>query len=325
MPDRSDKVLRKYEEADEYELPYISKSRIEQWLKNPEHFRLKYLEEIDEPETFAMRRGTNIHETFEHYYNEALDNDYYPGLALEESLPSDRRKWADFIEPHISNFLKWENDRWRASGEQCKHYLPVSVEEEQWNDDIMSGAPEWMGLADVILRASACPWIDADEGVVIVDFKTGKVPSGKYRSPGIYTELAYYSMLFEDKYDVAGAAAYYPKEDTTLTLEDDAAHREKVMEAAEEMVESSDNYDGTQKFEAKEGPLCGWSSDPDDRSSYYGICSQCSWNVPVDNQNQFEQLVDEGYTDGEIGEHLGCSTNACSYWRYKLDLGNSWD
>lgn len=324
MPDRSNKVKEKYEAADEYELPYISKSRVEKWLGNPEHFRLKYLEEIEEPTTEAMIRGTRVHEAFEGYYENLEEGPWtmpnHPSIQAH-NLPEDRTLWADFVEPYISNFFLFEQDRWAACDNDFKTYKPVSIEEEHWRDDLLDeDAPEFMGLADAIYHAVSVPWVDENEGVVITDFKTGGVPDEQYRSPGIYTELAYYTLLFEDKYDVVGSMAYYPKTHDTVVNPNDGSHREKVFQAAEEMIAASQDYDGSQKFKASPGPLCGWSPEEGDRSALYGLCSQCTWNVPVDNRNQFETLVEEGYTDREIANHLGCNEDECRYWRYKLNL-----
>lgn len=323
MPERSDKVKQRYEETEQYELPYISKSRVKQWLENPEHFRLKYLEEIKPSETQAMRRGSDIHETFETLYEYSVENRVYPYPELiEKALPADRRMWADYTEPYITNFIDWEHNRWEASGNQLKYYQPVAVEEEHWRDPVLGldGEPEWMGLADVILPAAGVPEIDTDEGVVIVDFKTGSVPDEKYRSPGIYTELEYYVMLFEDKYDVVGAGAYYPREHTFLLQPDDEEHREDVLNAAENMVIATREYDGSDKFETKPGPLCKWGPGDDEESALYGVCTQCTWGKPINNENQLRELVKQGYNDYDIAEHFGCEPDAVRYWKYKLDL-----
>lgn len=317
-----------FEEAGEYELPYISKSRVMTWMEVPEHFRFKYLEDIKEPETDAMKRGTRIHESFERYYEhiqgDYTDRDRLTMLTLDEMvdrLPDDTGKWADFIEPFISNFFRWEKRRWEAV-DDVLDFRPVSIEEELWRDPLLGldAEPEWMGLADVILPAASIEEVDSDDGVVVVDFKTGSVPREKYRDDGIYTELEYYVWLFEEKYNVVGAAAYYPRTDELLVQPQNHDHRNNIKNAVAEMVPACDEYDGSQKFEIDPGPLCGWSPEDGDRSAYYGLCSRCTWNVPVDNRNTFEAMLDEGYPLGKIADELGTTANACGYWRYKLGL-----
>lgn len=319
MPDRSNKVERLNEEAGQYELPYISKSRVKQWLENPEHFRLKYLEGIEEPETQAMRRGSDIHETFEAYYNN--QDQAGPATDAIDLLP-DHELWADYTEPYITNFLAWEMMRKEEVDGILSEYAPVSVEEEHWRDPVLGieGEPEWMGLADAILPAAGVPDIETDEGVVVVDFKTGKVPDPQYRSPGIYTELEYYVMLFEDKYPVVGAGAYYPRENEFILQPEMEEYREDVIEAVREMVQATRSYEGDTQFETNEGPLCKWGMDDDQESAFYGVCSQCTWGVPANNENQFRELVEQGHHAHEIAEHLGTSENAVRYWKHKLNL-----
>jgi hypothetical protein len=324
MPERSDRIEAAYEAAGEYELPYISKSRVMMWLKNPEHFRLKYLEGIEPGETDAMVRGTRIHETFEHYYDTTVETGG-PLERQEAGLPADRQLWADFLEPYVTNFLRWESER-AAAVDEPTAYLPLAVEEERWVDPVLGcdGEPEWMGLADVILPAAALPAVPKSSGVVIVDFKTGSVPAEQYRDEGIFTELAYYAILFEDKYDVAATAAYYPREDELLWQDSESPEfsnaAERVFETVREMVAACRDYEGDTKFEAKEGPLCKWGLSDDEESDFYGVCSKCTWGVPAKNENTFRAMVEEGYTDAGIADALGTSIDAVNYWKYKMDL-----
>jgi len=322
MPERSDKLLRLQEEASQYELPYVSKSRVMQWIKNKEHFRFKYLEEIKPDETEAMRRGTDIHETFEEFYINAAERDSSEAVANPIELLGDYRRWCDYTEPYITNFFQWERRRLYAAKDSGAEWHPVSVEEEHWRDPILGidGEPEWMGLADVIVDAGSVAEVPDDEGVVIIDFKTGSVPDKKYRSNGIYTELEYYTILFEEKYDVVDAAAYYPRHDELVVQPRGGPYRDNVECAVREMVSAVNEYDGSQKFEANEGPLCMWSEEDGDQSDFYGICSQCTWGVPANNKEAFTQMVEEGYSYKRIANDLGTSTDAVQYWSYKFDL-----
>lgn len=319
MPDRSDKVERLNEQTDEYELPYLSKSRLMTWYEVPEHFRLKYLEGIKEPENQAMRRGTDIHESFEAYYEHVLETESYPPKPISEGLPDNHQKWADYLTPYVANFFVWEHDRWLAAGRDEDDYLPISIEEEIWTDSQHPyGGPEWMGLADVIVPSASVRQVEADEGVTIIDFKTGKVSAEKYRHPGIYTELEYYTMLFEEKYNVTGAAIYYPKEHEVVTLPQDEDYRSDIIFTSGELLEAAATYDGGDTFDVDPGPLCQWSFDDEDSSAYYGVCSQCTWAEPARNEGRFRELIEKGYSDTEIAEEIGCEPGESSYWRWKI-------
>jgi len=319
MPDRSEKYERLQAETDGYTLPYVSKSRVKLWLNNKEHFRLKYLEGYKEAETAAMDRGSRIHKSIEVFYENAIDQ--YENIGLPPGdyvsyLPDDRSRWADFIDPYLSNFFAWEHRRLEHAP-SVEDWLPVAVEKEYWLDD---REPPWTGLADVIVPSASLPDISSDEGVVIVDFKTGKVPKKKYRDDGIHIELGYYEMLFSEKYDVAGSGAYYPKTDEFIVKSsDDEEDRNRINSAIGEMLTSVEDYSGDEHFETNPGPLCKYGEGDDQESAFYGLCP-CDWGVPADNKEEFVELVEKGWGTNRIAAELGTTPDAVGYWRFKFNL-----
>lgn len=320
MPGRSEKYDRLREEADKNELPYLSKSRVKTWVDNPEHYRLKYIEDIREPETPAMDRGTRIHESIEVYYENAIENVEKAAEDPVSLLPQQRKLWADFTQPYITNFFVWEMER-LAVAPTLEDWSPVAVEEEHWSPPLLdiNKEPEWTGLADAILNANSVPGFEDEDGVVIVDFKTGKVPPEKYRDDGIYLELTFYEMVFDDKYDVAGSVAYYPRENTMVTNDKQAKASLLIREEVEEMIELVSNVEDYEHFPTREGPLCKWGPDEDEESAYYGVCP-CTWGVPINNEDEFRERVERGDRAAEIARAMDTSTSAVSYWKYKLDL-----
>lgn len=319
MPGRSNKYDELRKQADDYEMPYISKSRLKLWMNNPEHFRLKYLEGYRGRASQAMVRGSKIHESIEGFYNNATEQYEDVGLPpgdFVSYLPEDTSLWQDYIEPYMTNFFAWEHRRLEYAP-SVESWLPVAVEEEHWLED---RDPPWTGLADVIVNADSLPEFEGEDGVVIIDFKTGKVPDEKYRDDGIHIELAYYEALFGEKYDVAGSGAYYPKSDTFITkTSDDEWDRNRINEAVDELIETVENYDGEDHFETNPGPLCKWGEDEDEESAFYGICP-CTWGVPANNREQFEQMVDDGVPAQRIADELDTTEDAVWYWKYKFDL-----
>lgn len=319
MPDRSDKY--KELEANDDPLPFISKSRLMEWVKNPEHFRLKYIEGYRGKGTEATDRGTRIHETIEHYYERAEETYEETGLPpgdLVSYLPDDRSMWADFIEPHISNFFRFEHSRIECSP-SVEAWVPVSQEEEHWRDDL---SVPWEGTVDAVFKAASVPQIDSDEGYVIIDWKTGRYPKEKYRDEGIYMELEFYRLLFSDKYQPLHVGAFYTKPGELIIPPDDRRTSlvDEILESTTEMERHVNNYDDYEHFPTNPGPLCGWGADdPDCRSELYGICP-CTWNVPADNQETFKELVDRGLPMSAIAERMGTTTDAVSYWKYKMNL-----
>ena len=261
------------------EADYLSKSRLMAYVKNPRHFYFTYVEGLREPENRYMRRGSRIHLAFEKYYENVERLGRRPRLSeLISLIPSDVLLWADFTEPYISNFLLFEARRLAAS-ESFGEFCPVAIEEEVWMErPPVDGSPPWMGFADVIFQAASVPEIETDEGVVIVDFKTGKSKNAlKYQDqPGnVLDELEYYAMLFESEYEVAALGGYYPRDDVFLMDERDDDRRERLIETIEEMVSLDTEMES---YPQKPGPLCKWRADPDCQYAFYEKCN-CGWGT----------------------------------------------
>lgn len=306
------------------ELEYISKSRIKEWVTCEWRFYKKYVEGKREPENEAMRRGSTIHEAFEVFYENArkyVESHGQLPADLWELLPDDG-EWTAYQDPYITNFLRREEGRrayledkasaGQISDEEVSDYwLPVEIESEAWLD---FQEPPWMGYADAILYAESLPTVTADDGVVIVDFKTGDTPDEQYRNKGIYLEGEFYALLFEDEYDVAAVAGYYPKDDDLLISMLDKSRREVIRTAVEEMVAADDESD----YEYQEQPLCAWGESDDERCPYYEDECESTWAVPVDEKEQFIAYCDNGFASAHIAMELNTSVEAVKYWAKKF-------
>lgn len=323
MPAQTNRVLELREGVEQGEIPYVSKSRVKKWITCPEKFNYSYLKGYKEPETRYMRRGTVVHEAIEDYYAEAEafveERGQTPTLREIVDLLPDTRRWADHTEPYITNFIRFELRRARDAPTP-EEWLPVAVEAEEWLDDPLGygdDAIPWMGYADAIYPASAFPQIEATEGVVIVDFKTGKTPIEKYREEGIYLEGEYYAMLFESEWEVAGVAGYYPKGDDLIVSPLKASRREKI----EEVVHAFQSVSGTDPghLEINEQPLCKWGEGDDEQCPYYNMCSS-RWGEPLKHAEKTREMLQSGMTPHEVAAKLDCEPNHVYYAKKKLGI-----
>lgn len=268
MPTQSDTLTELREGCAPGELPYISKSRVTTYKTCPRKFYYSYIKGLRTPDTYYTKRGRQIHEAYERYYENLLEHYEATGEIpddLTELLPSEVSLWADWIEPYMSNFIMFEQAR-LAEAPTVEDFLPVGIEAEGWD---WEQAPPWMGYADVIVNASSLPQIDEDDGVVIIDFKTGKTPDPKYRDDGIFLEGEYYAVLFEGNWDIAAVAGYFPMNDDFVVSPLDTERRERIYEYVEEM-NASDEIDN---FPIDPQPLCKWGPDDDQQCDFYVICS----------------------------------------------------
>ncbi|QSG06336.1 hypothetical protein HSR121_2003 [Halapricum desulfuricans] len=295
---------------------------MKKWLTCQEKFNYSYLKGYKEPETRYMRRGTAVHETFEDYYAAAErfveTHGRTPTISEMIDLLPDTRRWADYTEPFVANFLLFEARRARDAPTP-EAWLPVAVEAEEWLEDPLDYGDEaipWMGYADAIYPASGFPEIETDEGVVIVDFKTGKTPNPKYREEGIYLEGEYYAMLFESEWDVAGVAGYYPKADELIVSPLKESRRAKIRQVVHEMQAVSG--ENPAHLEIDEQPLCKWGTGKDEQCPYYDMCSS-TWGEGLKHEEEFRRLAGT-LSDHELAEHFGMDFGAVRYTKSKLGI-----
>lgn len=260
-------------------LAHVSKSRIKTYLSCPRKFYYKYWCDNRAPGTYHTEKGTQIHRAYEDFHENLIEfvdeNGYRPTRFAP--LMEDWRDYAQWLDPHIKNFWLFEEERWELACEyahgdernldreqydsQTEYamdlWMPVGVEVEGRLENPPVGNIPWMGYADAVLHAATVPQVEANEGVVILDYKTGSVEDEKYRDEGIYLEGEFYGWLFEEdddfEHDVVAVAGYYPQEDELVVSPyPDYDRRNTILDAVEGMQEPPE----IENYDIDENPLC---------------------------------------------------------------------
>jgi hypothetical protein len=298
-------------------LPYISKSRLKEYVTCPMKFYFTYVLGRRGEATFYTARGTEVHRAFENFYENVCENTpvAFNSRRLSQYLPGKetghgRRgaaDWADHMMPFITNFLLFEKRRkvestnHATTGESLvdwKTWEPVGIEEEGWLDYEWND-PRWnvplMGFADLVVHSASLPGdvVEADHGVTILDHKTGSVPDEQYRDEGIYLEQEFYATIFEQTMDhnVTGVAAYYPKSDTTIGASLSDERRSFMDQKLHEMVALSFHAE-KDWFPIDEQPLCAWSNQKGDGlCDHYADCDS-EWGLKHFNGPTYQHAID---------------------------------
>ncbi|WP_144797566.1 RecB family exonuclease [Halorubrum depositum] len=247
-------------------LEHISKSRIKTYLQCPRKFLYLYWMDNRTPGSYHTEKGSQIHRAYETFHENLIEYVQEHGERPEwyADVMGPWEDYAQWLHPHIENFWKFEDTRWElaldvadSTEEALDLWLPLGVEVEGRleGDDVPIGSLPWMGYADALLHAATVPGIEADVGVVIVDYKTGKVQDEQYRHKGIYLEGEFYGWLFENEldYEIAGVAGYYPQEDELVVSpypDEDRRHIIRKAVLGMQMKPEMENY------ELNTGPLC---------------------------------------------------------------------
>lgn len=281
-PGHTNKARRLADECDDPGFEYVSKSRLTTFEKCPRSWAIKYVAGHRAEETFPMRKGTQLHGTFEAFY-EALSG-AERGTALIDLLPSSSAEWlwGPFGSEHVFHFLSFEALRLEGAPD-FETYQDVKVESELWWDDpSVEDSPPWFGFLDAMYPAASFPWVEHNEGWVVCDFKTGKTPKPQYRETGIFLELEFYRILAEQNgYNVVAMAGYYPQADDVLVCEPSAERENMVFDLVESML----GFRGVDPndVEKNEQPLCRWKTGMCDYYRHGKVTAE-AWDGECDSE-----------------------------------------
>jgi ATP-dependent helicase/nuclease subunit B len=178
----------------------LSVTQIETWLRNPYEIyasHILHLRPIDsiDADPSAADKGTVIHDILYHFLHEFGTR--LPSNAFDRLLEIGREKFSSFEEypslmafwwPRFERVAKWfieYETEWRKSA------IPLGGEV---SGSLTISAPK----GDFVIYAKA-DRIDqfADGGLVIIDYKTGSVPSDRLVRSGRYPQLPIEALIAE--------------------------------------------------------------------------------------------------------------------------------
>jgi putative RecB family exonuclease len=254
----------------------ISPSRVNQIETCPKQYQYVSIEKLHESKKMATYRGTFFHEVMEKAFLRTMDDPTQrsPELALEimreivpvslseeiaQEMGLDGRGVQEFladVSKYIRNYFLMED--------------PMSIVSEgiEVRYDLDMGGFGLRGILDRLDR-------DPDGSLVIADYKTGKVPSGRYKDSALLPAKIYAYLCQE----VLGERPktirlYYVQFGKTIEIrvtDDDVAYAEQRVRQAWAKIEGwwADQY-----FPATPNNLCnGWCS-------FKNICP--AWNREED-------------------------------------------
>jgi len=284
------------DEMREEGLEHVSKSRIKTFLQCPRKFYLLYWCENRTPGSYHTTKGSRIHRAYENFHLNLIEYVEEHGERPETfaGLMENWRDYHQWLDPHIVNFWMFEEKRWDLAMKHAyneidtfrsiddvkeralEYWLPVGVEVEGRLEEPPTGDIPWMGYADAVLHAATVPGVEEDDGVVIVDYKTGKVEDEQYRDEGIYLEGEFYGWLFEEdetfEHEVVAVAGYYPQADELVVSPyPDFDRRNTILDAVEGMQEPPE----LENYDYEEQPLCHYGGG---RCFFYNECPS-TWGL----------------------------------------------
>ncbi|MGV9141978.1 MAG: PD-(D/E)XK nuclease family protein [Promethearchaeota archaeon] len=196
-----------------FKTPWLSKSSVLTYKWCPRKFYLKQVEDIDIPESDALRKGINFHEWIDGLYDRIDKEGLINGeKTIEEeyknSFPEDFSLVDEEEIKLYDNFIEMEKERWE-SVENKKEFFPLKTEEFLKDEDLM-----YYGSFD---RLDKYGEEDGEDIHIVMEYKTGNFK--EHRMTDYRFQLAGYKHLIEknyDKYNVEYMGIIFPKDKKTV-------------------------------------------------------------------------------------------------------------
>ena len=158
----------------------LSKSKINTYLKCPQEFKFRYIDEIEVEPNKYMALGSDVHSIAEKFTEEFGDD--LEGVDIENELfrISHKLDIQYDVENHVENLATFFREVFVEGDYQ------LFSQEEYLHDE----THRFSGICDIILE-------DENGDLTVIDYKTGNSSSfSKYR-----LELCYYKLLVENVYE----------------------------------------------------------------------------------------------------------------------------
>lgn len=241
---------------------HLSASSIGTFNQCPLRFKFNKIDGITDDPTEATLMGNFVHDIVEEFYK------YPPGdrnLLLAKTLAASlwEERWKEQVEPWVHGdesrrLFRWNSwwcveNLWKIEDPQSVN--PAGLEHEV-NGDV--GGVRIKGFID---RYSI-----TEDGLVISDYKTGKVPKPRYAGDKFFQLNLYAHLLRSEGIGQASRVELlYLKEGKTLASK---VTDEDLNKAEQHVVQTKQEIDKrceTGEFEPKQSILCNWCS-------YKSIC-----------------------------------------------------
>ena len=181
-----------------FEAPeYLSPSSIGTFRDCPMKFKFSRIDRISEPPTWATHLGTFVHEVLENFY--LLDPDQRTRDSVR-AVAADRWKVSEW-ETKVNELIKPEGTilDFKKTAFQCMSNLweledPMSTELDGMEHEVLADVDgvTMKGFIDRFI-------LDDDGSVIISDYKTGKIPSPRFKSEDEkFFQLYTYALMLQE-------------------------------------------------------------------------------------------------------------------------------
>ena len=236
---------------------WISKSSYQLYKECPGRWKRIYIDKIQEPATYPMIRGRQIHKKIEDFYKHVtFDNvtgTTIPNINSNIEIPSELSSFINFQKERIIECMK-------DGAFNTQLFLPVFT--EKWID-----VPELKirGIVDAVFINPA------DNEYIVIDWKSGKPREAELTEKR--KELAFYKYLIDESKildkPIKYWGEYFVDHDKLFFEEAKQSTVDKIKKEVKDIQEEIDNTIASKKdFPYKTSFMCNWCGLKDTCPAY---------------------------------------------------------
>jgi putative RecB family exonuclease len=234
--------------------PYLSPSSINTYLQCPLKFKFSKIDGIREPPTEATLMGNFVHDVLENLYLLPRSSRTIPTAKILAKEVWEE-KYVDQVDkivaPQKINDFRWKS--WFCIENLWQIEDPTSHDMDGIEYEVNCS------VDGTVLKGFVDRYQLGENGIVITDYKTGKIPAAKWQADKFFQLYIYAAGLEEVGVGKATKLELlYLKGPKTLSTKVDEKILEETKVKIKTVKSEIDECCEKEKFETKTSVLCGW-------------------------------------------------------------------
>lgn len=237
---------------------YLSPSSIATYRQCPQKFKLSRIDRIAEPPTWHTHLGTFVHDVLEHMYQSDPQErtiEHVRALATDRWAAGEWQSQVDSLETKPGTVADFKKQAFACMSNLFQIENPADTEFDGMEHEV-NATVEGVQMKGFIDR-----FMFTDDGIVISDYKTGKIPNERFTTEDDkYFQLLAYALMLEesDQESTSRVQLLYLAKPVVHELAVTPVKLSIAKGTIVETKEAIDNSCDAGQFHCATGKLCDW-------------------------------------------------------------------